>query len=80
MHEPISRWYALLVVLASLPFACIVLLVGLATRSFWIDVGLAWISVLGLVALVVQVGVAALNRVATSERLPRAQVSPRRAR
>ncbi|HET7504029.1 MAG TPA: hypothetical protein VFK02_23575 [Kofleriaceae bacterium] len=78
VHEPISRWYASLVVLASLPFACIALFIGFVTSSFWVEIGLAWISVLGLLTLVVQVAVALLNRLAPDDRLPRARISHHR--
>jgi hypothetical protein len=78
--EPISRWASLLVVLVSLPLACIALLIGLATDTFWADIGFAWITVLGILALIVQLGVSLLNRIATSDRLPRAQLLERRSR
>lgn len=81
MGEPISRWFALLVTIATLPIACAVVTIGLASRSpSLLGIGLGWIGVLGLLTVTVQVAVAVLNREARrSSALPRAWTT-RRAR
>ncbi len=80
--EPISRWSALLVTLVSLPFACITVTLGLLGQSSsLLEIGLAWVGVLGLLAVVVQVGVALLNHhAARFAPLPRAWAASRKPR
>jgi CHASE2 domain-containing sensor protein len=79
--EPISRWFALLVTLATLPIACAVVTIGLASgSSSLLGIGLGWLGVVGLLTITVQVAVAVLNReAARSSALPRAWTT-RRAR
>jgi malic enzyme len=80
--EPISRWSALLVTVASLPFACVAVTIAVVTQSSsLLGIGLAWVCVLGLLTIIVQVAVALLNHAAArTSALPRAWASSRKSR
>jgi hypothetical protein len=62
--------------MASLPLACVVVAIGLVTRSSsLLDIGMAWIDVLGVLAVVVQIAVAVVNHHAARwAALPRARI------
>jgi Na+/H+-translocating membrane pyrophosphatase len=80
--EPISRWSALLVTVASLPLACLAVAIAVATQSSsLLGIGVAWVGVLGLFTVIVQIAVAMLNHEAVrSSVLPRAWASRRKPR
>jgi hypothetical protein len=72
---------ALVVTLASLPFACVAVVIGVVTQSWLWQVGLAWVGVLCVLTVVVQIAVSVLNhRAGRAPGVPRAWAVVRKAR